>query len=415
MKMNKANYYRLSGQFFIQNFLFILTSLLTLTATYAQPLSPSARISLMTLAPGTELYSSFGHTAIRIYDPTNGIDRVYNYGTFDFRTENFYLKFMRGTLPYQLSVSDVYNTVYAAQLENRSIKEQVLNLTPSQRQRLAALLDTNYLPQNRSYNYKFYYDNCSSRPRDIIVKAAADSIRFSKSFNLGEKSFREWMNDYLGDKPWARFGMNIGLGRPADETATDFQEMYLPENLYQQFAHASIIQPNGQPAPLVLADQTVFQAVRSPQPPIPFYATPEFVFGMLLLAVCILTGRQLRRQQSGYWLDRVLFGFAGICGWILFLLWVATDHGVTAWNPSLVWLAPFHMPLIFWATQPGHPKRTVNYFRLTFALALVSLILYGANVPGQADSLFILTLLIRCAYHMFIRHKAAQPVLTDAA
>ncbi|GAA4420123.1 DUF4105 domain-containing protein [Nibrella viscosa] len=381
----------------------------------AQPLSPSARVSLITVSPGAELYSSFGHTAIRIYDPANGLDKVYNYGTFDFRTENFYLKFLQGTLPYQLSVADMSSMVYGSQYENRSVKEQVLNLSPTQRQRLSDLLETNYLPENRSYRYKFYYDNCSSRPRDIILKAAADSIKLSKSFNLGTKSFREWMNDYLGNQPWARFGMNVGLGRPADETASDYQEMFLPENLYQQFAHATILQPDGQPAPLVTVDQTVFQAIRAEPLPIPFYATPEFVFGLLLLLVCILTGRQLMRQQPGYWIDHLLFGFAGVCGWILLLLWVATDHGVTAWNPSLVWLPPFHMPLIFWATQPGHPRRTINYFRLTFALALISLILYGANVPGQADSLFILTLLVRCAYHMFIKHKAPQAVLTSAA
>ena len=145
-------------------------------SSFSQALSPSAQASLMTFGPGEDLYSVFGHTGIRIKDLGLGFDRVYGYGQFDFRTDNFYVKFLRGTLPYQIGVNDMYSILYAYQAENRTIREQTLNLSPAQKQRLFQALETNLLPENREYQYKFYYDNCATRPRDMLVNACGDSL-----------------------------------------------------------------------------------------------------------------------------------------------------------------------------------------------------------------------------------------------
>ncbi len=328
-----------------------------------------------------------------------GLDRNYSYGGFDYDADYFILKFLRGTLPYHISAHNLYQVLYYYQQTNRSVREQTLNFSLRQKQRLYDLLEENYRPENRLYSYRFYYDNCATRPRDRLMQATSDSLLFQNVLD-STKTFRQWMNDYLGEKPWERFGMNLALGAPADERAGAWRAMYLPNNLHDQLARALIRQPNGQTIAAVSDESPLFiQAdIAKKTPPIVLF--PEFVFAVLGLLVGWLTVQQYRRQQAGQasglvWLDRLLFGFVGLCGWLLFLLWVATDHGVTAWNSTLLWLMPLHLPLIFWATNKrATPVRKRQYFGVTALLIIVGAVL--SRVPGGADTILALTLLIRC-------------------
>ncbi|MBC8152043.1 MAG: DUF4105 domain-containing protein [Bacteroidetes bacterium] len=361
-------------------------------------LSPSAQVSLITVAPGEEIYSSFGHTGLRVYDPAQGLDRHYSYGTFDFRTDNFYLKFIRGTLPYQLSVNALYDELYGWQMENRTVREQILNLSPAQKQRLLDGLEENYKPENRTYAYKFYYDNCATRPPNRVIEACGDSLRFNpaRDAELSKKSYREWMNDYLGQKPWARFGMNLAVGQPADHVTTATESMYLPDNVHDRLAAATLRQPNGQTVPLVTREQVLFQARGIARQTPPLWAIPEFFFLVVLIAVGYFTYRHYQTNVRGLGLDRFLFGISGLAGWILFLLWVATDHGVTGWNPGLLWLFPLHLPLIYWVTRPQNQRHLGVYFRVVGVLLALGFLF--SKVPGPADGMFIITLYIRAFY-----------------
>jgi hypothetical protein len=370
----------------------------TATAQNAPVLSPSARVSLITYGPGDDdISSSFGHTEIRFYDPATGLDRDYSYGGFDYRADYFILKFLRGTLPYTLSAHNLYQVLYYYQQNNRSVREQLLNLSLAQKQRLFEALETNYLPQNREYRYKFYYDNCSTRPRDMIVKACGDSLQLPAPAQL-TKSYRDWMNDYLGGKPWYQLGMNIMIGYPSDKVATRWESMYLPNNVFNQLAQSTIRQANGQQIPVVSSTQTLFepQSIPHQNGPLPLY--PAFVFAIFGLLIGVITYRQYVRGNVSRWIDRGLFGFAGLCGWLLLIMWIIRDDGVTGWNPSLLWLLPFHLPLIFRATNGKNQRFTNLYFGITAVLLIISLFL--SNVPGGADALIILTLLIRCVANM---------------
>lgn len=373
-------------------------------------LSPSAQVSIITVAPGEALYSSFGHIILRVYDPSLGIDRPYNYGTFDFRTDNFYVKFLRGTLPYTLTVGDIYREMAYWQYENRSAREQILNLSLAQKQRLFNALETNYLPDNREYRYKFYYDNCATRSVDMLAKACGDSLQFNNAVDT-TRSFRQWMNDYLGKQPWAQFGMNLALGFPADERANARQVMYLPNNVYAQLSKATIRQPNGQLTPVVLREQTLFQAAQIPPKEIPFLLDPNVVFAIVGLVIAGLTIRQYRRGKVSRSIDRWLFGFVGLCGWFLLLLWVGTDHGVTAWNPAILYLMPLHLPLIFWISRPVNLRYANLYFGVTVLLILIGLIL--SKVPGGADTLLGLTLLVRCFVNMRLAKSRELAVVAE--
>ena len=387
----KTNLFRLLAFFILHS---------SLVTAQTQPLSPTAQVSLITYGPGNEdISSSFGHTEIRISDPVTGVDRNYSYGGFAYDADYFLLKFLRGTLPYHVSVHNLYQVVYYYQQNNRSIREQTLNFSLPQKQRLYNLLEENYRPENRFYSYRFYYDNCATRPRDRLVQATGDSLLFGNVLD-STRTFRQWMNDYLGEKPWERFGMNLAIGYPADEQAGALRAMYLPNNLHDQLARALIRQPNGQTKPAVITEQPLFMQADIAKKTLPIVLFPEFVFSVLGLLIGWLTVRQYRRQQAGQalgliWLDRLLFGFVGLCGWLLLLLWVATDHGVTAWNPAVLWLLPVHLPLIFWATSQritANQQRT--YFGITALLIIVGAVL--SHVPGGADTILALTLLIRC-------------------
>ncbi|WP_460674694.1 lipoprotein N-acyltransferase Lnb domain-containing protein [Larkinella ripae] len=372
-----------------------------LSSSIAQTLSPQAKISLITVAPGDEVYTSFGHTAFWVSDPMYGVDKVYNYGTFASYTDNYYLKFLQGTLPYYVSVYPMPNQLYASQVENRSVKEQVLNLSAAQRQRLYTMLETNALPENREYRYKFYYDNCATRPRDMLVKACGDSLRFVNVVD-STRSYRDWMNDYLTTQPWARMGMNLGIGRPADETASAWEAMYLPDNVFAEAERAQLKSPDGRATSLVANSLFMFRAVTVEESNgfLAFLLSPDFVFAVLLVAVFLITRRQQKRGLRGFWLDRWLFGFSGVWGWLLIFLWFFTDHGVTTWNPAVLFLMPLHLPLIFWVSHQTNSKTIRTYFLLT-GVGLLAFILYAAlHHYLYGYGFFWLTLLYR-AFHQY--------------
>ena len=144
--------------------------------TKAQTLSDEARISLVTCTPGTELYARYGHTALRVLDPANKIDICFNYGIFDFNVDHFYWKFVKGETWYELGANSTRWFLYEYDEEQRQVYEQVLNLTPDQRESIWSALLTNYQPENRQYLYNFVFDNCATRPYVLIEKALGDSI-----------------------------------------------------------------------------------------------------------------------------------------------------------------------------------------------------------------------------------------------
>ena len=117
--------------FFILHFAFRIS---------AQTDSSHLRISLLTCTPGEDLYSTFGHSALRVTDSLNNDDIVYNYGTFDFDEPGFYMKFIRGKLMYYLSTEDFNSFKEFYQSEQRGITEQILNLSSSEKKKYKTVI-----------------------------------------------------------------------------------------------------------------------------------------------------------------------------------------------------------------------------------------------------------------------------------
>ncbi|GAB4036481.1 DUF4105 domain-containing protein [Spirosoma gilvum] len=393
----------------------LLSSFIIHHSSFAQQLSPSSRVSLITYGPGDDdISSSFGHTEIRIIDPVTGMDRDYSYGGFDYRADYFILKFLRGTLPYFLSVHNLYQVMYYYQQTNRSIREQQLNLSLTQRQRLFMALEKNFLPENREYRYKFYYDNCATRPRDMIVEACGDSLFIPSRSRMTGKSYRDWMNDYLNDKPWYQLGMNLAIGWPANEQTDGWKAMYLPDQVHDQFAHSTLKLANGQVVPLVQSDQTLFAAQNVFRQQVPIFFDPDVVFTILGVLVAGFTIRRyMVAGKVDRWLDRLVFGLSGFLGWFLLILWMIRDDGVTGWNPTLLYFMPLHLPLIYWATGANSTaRRRTIYFGSTALLIVLGIFL--SKIPGSFDVVFPLTLLIRCVVNMQpVRQAYRTPARID--
>lgn len=309
--------------------------------TWAQSaLSPQAQISLLTVSKGTALYSAFGHTGLRVHDPVQNIDVVFNYGTFDFNTPNFYLKFLRGQLDYRMSAESFadFQWVYR-DLEKRGVIEQTLRLSAGQKQRLFDRLRWNYRPENRFYRYDFFFDNCATRPRDVLETALGDSIRWGKLPDP-KKTFRALLDESLLDKRWAKFGMDLVLGQKADAIATQRQVVFLPAYLAELLRHGQIQTASGW-QPIVAQEKNIIRELPIP----PDNPWPMVVSWFLFAATLMYTIPRFHpvtmpRRRTG---DGFILLAYGLAGWVMLLLWLGTDHKVTVQNWNVLWASPLHV------------------------------------------------------------------------
>ena len=196
----------------------------------AQSLSDSARISLLTCTPGQELYARYGHTAIRVCDQENNIDIVFNYGIFDFETDHFYWKFVKGETWYELGASSYRWFMHEYILTNRPVYEQTLRLTASQREALWKALQLNYQPEHRKYLYNFVFDNCATRPFALISKVIGDTLLSDYKGYTGT-TYRTFIRHYTGALSWENAGINLLFGPKADRPMSSEQRLFLPEEL----------------------------------------------------------------------------------------------------------------------------------------------------------------------------------------
>ena len=327
---------RLSGS----RILALLFCVFVLASRGAAQLSERSQASVLTISPGDPVYTTFGHSAIRVSDPTSGLDRCYNYGTFDFEQPGFLLKFCRGKLNYFLDTEPFRYTERGALLERRVIDEQVLNFTLEERQRLYELLETNALEANRYYLYDFFYDNCATRIRDIIKKSLGYHIVFDSTHIPYGFTMRQLLHTYLTEKPWTRFGIDLVLGIPADRRALAEEFMFLPDYMRDMFAHTRMY--DGRPL--------VSETRRIPDGPanLPIYRPGFYGRPMcVMLSVALVGLLSLAHPRASRIFDGVFWFVLGLAGLLMFSLWFFTDHQPTRLNLNLLWALPTHL-FMFW-------------------------------------------------------------------
>lgn len=263
----------------------------------ANELSDQARISLLTCSPGEQLYNHYGHTAIRICDTVNDIDIVFNYGIFDFNTDYFYWKFMRGETWYELGASPYRWFKYEYDYNKRSVYEQVLNLNAEQREALWQALVENYQPQNRKYLYNFVFDNCATRPYVLINKTLGGALTSSYEGAEG-MTYRRFIRRYTPAGSWADFGINLLFGPKADQPMHGEERLFLPEELMFYISQARY--PDG--ISLVSHEQIAPFEIK----PVPWYATWYFGLALFFVAMATLSYFDRKRHKRTRWVDYIL-------------------------------------------------------------------------------------------------------------
>ncbi|QHL88056.1 DUF4105 domain-containing protein [Nibribacter ruber] len=366
-------------------------------SSQAWPLSNQAQISLITVSPGQELYSMYGHSAIRVQDPVMNLDYVFNYGTFNFNTPNFYVKFVRGKLMYQLAPGYFADLKARNIEENRSIYEQVLHLTPAQKQRVIDFLETNYEPQNREYLYDFLKDNCATRIRDVFKKTLGDSLQYPADIPGTPSTYRRMVGIYQAPHPWVDLGVDLAMGLPSDEKTGVWEAMFLPDYLLASFAKAQLQTPTG---PTAFAGPVIKHFEASAVPAAQGFFTPMVAFWMLFVVVALVTLLQFRSKKASHTLDVVLFSLTGFLGVFLLFLWLGTDHQSFATNLNLLWAFPVHLVAGLLLLKKNPPRWLKPYFLVT-GLVLVVLAIAWKFLPQEYHpSLLplVLTLALRAFY-----------------
>lgn len=361
----------------------------------AQQLSEQAFISVITCGPGqNELYSAFGHSAFRVYDPEMGIDYAYNYGVFDFSQPNFYLNFARGHNYYKLAVQDYRQFEYFYRYFNRYVHEQVLDLSQPQKQRLFDFLQWNALPENRSYRYDYFYDNCATKIPAVLKQLFGDSLQFTYPHITTRYSFRQLTDLYLKYQPWGDLGIDLCLGLPMDKKATPYEYMFLPDYVEAGMDYALL---NGRP--LVKEKNIAYASV--PEELSAGWLTPLNVFTFLAVLTLALTVYDLRRKRISYLYDRLLFGITGLIGIILLLLWTATDHWAAAWNFNLVWAFPFHIIIVSLLRKPYN---WITIYFKSMMIILLILLAFWIWLPQQLNYSLI-PLVTGMAARAFVQYR----------
>ena len=342
----------------------IFFSLLLLVLPVGAPpqshtLSDDARATLLTILPGDAVHALWGHTALRIHDPVTRTDVVFNYGTFDFSDPWFVPRFVYGDLEYYLSIFDYYRGIeHYRDVEGRPVIAQGLDLTPDEVRRLFQLLQENLRPENRSYQYDFFFDNCSTRPRDVVEMVLGGRLQYDYG-DRGLPSFRDLIRPYMRERTFLRTGIDLLLGSPTDRPALHHEQTFLPMDLFDAFDRAVVSREDGV-RPLVAYTDTVawVEGYGSQRAAFPWAA--------VMCAVLLLTGIMLSRQEligdrrTPVVLDRLLFATAGLAGLVVLFMWTISLHGVTSPNLNLFWLWPTHLVAAFFLGKDTASKDSVG-------------------------------------------------------
>lgn len=364
--------------------------------TFAQ-LSESATISIWTCRQGDDVWNVFGHTAIKVEDPVTAKFEIYNYGMFNFDEPGFTLKFLRGKLLYSLGIQSKGRFYNGYTDEERSIFEQKLNLTTEQKNTIYLKLRENFKKENRRYLYDFFFDNCSTRQRDIIY----NSLENVSDINDAKptKTFRQLLDEYTFASPWMDFGIDLIIGKIADDVASNKDMMFLPDYLFQRLKNTQV---NG--APLVIETNTIldFEAEHVHRQKVPFFS-PQLLFGLFFLLELILffiffkkTTPVLIKFYDGVW-----FTLLAISSIIILFMWFGTDHDATKQNLNVLWLNPLFFVLLF-------TKKKWVYWSLLISLGLALLVSSFLQQYHIASIIIICTIVLKLLRRVNAKYRLSD-------
>ena len=368
--------------FLTKSSLYLVFLLFSLNGLKAQD---SLDISILTCGTGTsEVYQAYGHTGIRVKDHSANTDIVYNYGMFNFNEDNFLMKFIQGKLLYFVATEDFDSFMYDYQYFGRSVREQMLNLTPAQKRQLVVALENNALEENRYYLYDFIYNNCSTQPRELIKNSIGPDFKFKTLATENTETIREIVDRHMTYNEWLDFGIDLLLGVRFDKVANADTRMFLPAELMVEFDSTLY---KGEP---IVSDSRILYQGKAQI--IPKILDPTLLFwiilGLTLLLQVFFPASSFRKAVAFTYLI-----FAGIIGWLFTFMWFGTDHYMTKWNFNLLWAIPIYFPLAIFFYKAEKFKFIRIIIKFCRVVLVLLLILWPFN-PQQFHSAIIPIILL---------------------
>lgn len=354
-------------------------------------LSDNAKISVLTCSPGTEIYELFGHTGLRVYDPQEHIDVVFNYGLFDFNQDSFIYRFVRGKTDYEVGVCPTNSFLIEYLSRGSSVKESVLNLSQKERDKIWHYLLENVKPENKVYRYNFVFNNCATKIRDIIDQNIKGSITYPDV--SGPLTFRDAIMLYTENAPWSQFGFDLCLGRDMDKIATTEEKMFLPSILSKTINQATV--KGTESTHKLVSSINIFgeNTIENKAPLI----TPMIAAVVLLLMTIVLTLLTITHKLNYRWFDAIFYSINGLLGCVILFLIVASKHPFTDVNYNIIWLNPLMgMPLLFLIFKK---LRSVELIYHLLVAVTLFLFLLSSSIMEQEFNLaiypFILAYIVR--------------------
>ena len=354
----------------MQKSLLFIALLLLLTFSQSEAQAPAdTSVYLITCGPGTETYSVYGHNALLVRIGSANKETVYNWGIFDFDTPNFTWKFAKGRLDYFLGTEPLNRFLQYYMLEKRYVWAQKINLEPSEITKLTLLINENLKPENISYRYDFFYDDCSTRIRDLLEKSIGSKLLYPPEVKEDKTTFRKMVGKHQAPYPWYKFGVDLIMGSPGDKEAKVRDRMFLPADLQSELSKA-VVNRNGKMIPL-LRNPEVILDFPAPDVKPNFLLSPVFLFTLLLIIIIIVTS-MFRTRKLNNILDIVLYSVFSILAILMIFFNFFTDHQQMSRNLNIIWLNPF---ILFCLGSIIIKKEGIIWYRIVFILSAGFLIL----------------------------------------
>ena len=373
-----------------------------------QRLSEHARISILTLEPWTkEVYARFGHTAVWVRDDSLGINKVFDYGLFDMSSPNFLLNFVRGHTDYYVGIRPFERFLAQYIAQGVEAIEQLLNLTQEEKQKLYNAMYINALPENKVYRYSFFFDNCVTRPRDLIERYIQGIIQYPEDRKV--QTFRDLVHECVSPYPWMQFGIDLVIGNEADRPITLREKMFLPIYFKNALAETVVIR-NGVASPLVAETNIILQTNpernKRQEPSLFSPFVVAFLVLLLSFAISLMQKKKINAIVPRIF-DSLLFFVAGIAGVIVFFLMFFSEHPATNPNWNLVWIHPLALlfSVLFWVKAC---RKVVDYYHLANFAVLTLFLLMWWWIPQQlhlAAMVFAASLWLRSGTNWFLNRK----------
>lgn len=372
------------------------------TTNYAETPADSIRVSLLTCSPHDEIYSLYGHTAIRYEDKASKTDIVVNYGMFSFKKPFFVARFVLGLTDYEMGIQDFNDFCYEYQYFGSQVTQQEINLTPEEKGLLLKALQDNYA-NARVYRYNYFYNNCTTKARDIILKSINGKIEYKNAIDKSV-SFRDLIHGCNANYSWASFGNDLLLGFKADMQTTREEQQFLPDNLMRDFGQAKIVSADGSARPLVKNTEIIVKgndyAIAGKTK-----VTPQFVFITLLLLIAAIVVAEFKTKKRFLWVDISLLLASGLAGLILFVM-LFSEHPTTSTNLQIFILCPLNL---YWAIYIIKNKRNERKLRKawTFLSIMLCIGLSGRLIQVYAEGmpLLALSLLLKNCCNLYATRK----------